>query len=407
MRRALAHRDFRLLWLGQVASTFGDRLVVVALALYVTDIGTPTDVGLVLAAHSVPFLALVLVGGVWADRLPRQRLMITTDVVRGSLHALLAVLIFTGNVEIWHIAVIEAGFGTAEAFFQPAYTGLVPQTVPEELLQEANALSSLVNNVANFLGPAAATALVLGIGAGYAFAIDAVSFCVSALLLMGVRARDRGERSAPKSMLADLREGWREVRSRTWVWTIIAACAVALLVEVAPYLTLGPTIAEQIHGTAAVYGIVAAVTGAGTIAGAVVAARWKPRYPMRAGVLWLLPASASMVAFVLGAPVGALVVVFAISGFGESLFTVWWMTELAQRIPPHLLSRVTSYDWLGSLALMPIGFLAAGPIGQALGATDVLLAGTLIALTAMLACLAVRDVWTLTAAPPAARSHAA
>ena len=142
MRRVLREREFRLLWLGQSASTIGDRLVFVALALYVTEIGSPTDVGIVLAAHAIPFVAFLLLGGVWADRLPRHLVMVATDVVRAAMHALLAILIFTGSVEIWHIVVIEAVFGAAEAFFRPAYTGLVPQTVPEALLQDANAATS-------------------------------------------------------------------------------------------------------------------------------------------------------------------------------------------------------------------------------------------------------------------------
>jgi MFS family permease len=175
----LRERNFRLLFLGQSASTIGDRVVRVALALYVTDIGSPTDVGIVLAAATFPLVAFVLVGGVWADRLPRHRVMVVTDLVRGGLHALLAALIFTGAVEIWHIVVIEALFGTAEAFFRPAYSGLVPQTVEEEQIQDAKALSAALETTAEFAGPALATALVLGLGAGWAFAVDAATFFVS------------------------------------------------------------------------------------------------------------------------------------------------------------------------------------------------------------------------------------
>ena len=194
MRRVLQEREFRLLWLGQSASTIGDRLVFVALALYVTEIGTPSDVGIVLAAHAIPLVAFVMLGGVWADRLPRHLVMVATDVVRARMHTLLAVLIFTGTVEIWHIVVIEAVFGAAEAFFRPAYTGLMPQTVPEELVQDANAATALVNTVAEFAGPALATALVLGIGAGWAFALDAATFVVSAAFLHPGQAARRAAR---------------------------------------------------------------------------------------------------------------------------------------------------------------------------------------------------------------------
>src|SRR5215212_8829267 len=141
MRRVLAHRDFRLLWLSQAGSVVADRLVLVALALYVNRIGTPTDVGLVLAAQTVPFVALLALGGVWADRLPRHRVMVASDLARGVLHGLLAGLILAGVAHVWQIAAIEALYGAAHAFFRPAYTGLVPQTVPEALVQEANAVN--------------------------------------------------------------------------------------------------------------------------------------------------------------------------------------------------------------------------------------------------------------------------
>ena len=210
----LRQRNFLLLFLGQAASTIGDRIVYVALALYVTDIGSPTDVGLVLAAATFPLVGFLLLGGVWADRLPRNKVMIVTDLARFVLHAVLAALIFTDAVEIWHIIVIEALFGTAEAFFRPAYTGLVPQTVPEERIQDAKAATGALETVAEFAGPALATALVLGLGAGWAFAIDALTFLVSAAFLTRVRPRERGEAPARQTVLAELREGYEAVRSR-------------------------------------------------------------------------------------------------------------------------------------------------------------------------------------------------
>ena len=173
MRAVLRHREFRLLWLAASASTLGDRIVFIALALYVTEIGSPTDVGLVLAANALPLVLFVLIGGIWADRLERHRVMVATDLVRAALHGLLAVLIFLGPVPIWAIVAIEAAFGTAEAFFNPAATGLIPQTVPEDELQQANAASSVVHNAGELVGPAIATALVLG--AGWAFAFDALT----------------------------------------------------------------------------------------------------------------------------------------------------------------------------------------------------------------------------------------
>jgi MFS family permease len=395
VRSLLTHRDFRLLLFGQTASTIGDRIVFVALALYVTEIGTPSDVGIVLAAHAVPLVAFLLIGGVWADRLPRHKVMVATDLIRFGLHALLAVLIFTGAVEIWHIAVIEALFGSAEAFFRPAYTGLVPQTVPEELIQPAKAAFGTVETVAEFVGPALATALVLGVGPGFAFAIDAATFLVSAAFLVRLRPRARGAPAVRTTMLAELREGWAEVRSRTWVWVIIVSFSLALLTSFGPWMTLGPTVSEELFDTRAVYGILAAAFGAGTIAGALIGFRWRPRHPMRAGMLLSLPWPAAAACFALGLPVWLLVAAYLVAGCGLMLFGIWWETALAERVPPQYLSRVTAYDWMGSLALLPLSYVLAGPLGEALGAVEVLVAGSVIAIAALAASLPVKDVWRL------------
>ncbi len=402
MRSLFSHRDFRLLLIGQSASTVGDRLVFVALALYVTDIGSPSDVGIVLACHAVPLVGFVLIGGVWADRLPRNLVVVTTDLIRFGLHALLAALIFTGAVEIWHIAVIEACFGTAEAFYRPAFTGLVPQTVPEDEIQPARAAFGTIETIAEFAGPAIATVLVLGVGPGYAFALDAATFLVSAAFLVRLRPRPRGEPGVRTTVVAELREGWSEVRSRTWIWVIVAVFSLGLLTAFGPWMTLGPTISLEHYDTRAVYGILASAMGAGTIAGALIGFHWRPRYPMRAGMLLALPLPFALGCFAIALPVGLLVPIFVVSGSGIALFDIWWHTALAERVPPHMLSRVTAYDWMGSLALLPIGYVLAGPLGEALGAVEVLSVGSLIALVALAGALAVREVRELRRLEPTA-----
>ncbi|HTZ88560.1 MAG TPA: MFS transporter, partial [Solirubrobacteraceae bacterium] len=233
--RVLRHRDFRYLWLAQSTSVIGDCIVIVALGLFVVKLtGDATDLGLVFAAASLPLVAFLLLGGVWADRLPRHRVMVVTDLVRFTLHALLATLIFTHVVAIWHLIVIEALFGSAEAFFRPAANGLLPQTVPEAEIQEAQGLSSLSNNIGEFAGPALATALVLGLGAGWAFALDAATFLISAMLLSRVRPRRRETVAEPEpeerhiGVLEEIRQGFREVRSRDWVWVTLATFCLAL-----------------------------------------------------------------------------------------------------------------------------------------------------------------------------------
>ena len=402
MRALLRQREFRLLFAGQATSAVGDRMVFVALALYVTQIGSPTDVGVVLAAHSIPLVALVIFGGVWADRVPRHRLMIATDLARFALQATLAVLIFTGAVRIWHIAIIGAAFGCAEAFFRPAYTGLVPQTVPDELLQPAKAATSTAETLAELVGPALATALVFGAGAGWAFAADAATFLVSALCLLPMRPRARGEAVERRRLLEDLREGWGAVRARPWVWTTIAAFSFALLTALAPWFTLGPTVAGEVYDDRAVYGILTAIQGGGTVLGALVAFRWRPARPLRTGFFGCLLWPVAYGAFALGVPLELLVPLFVAQGAGIALFIVWWETALAQRVPAHQLSRVSSYDWMGSLALLPLGYLLSGPVGEWLGPSAVLAGGCALGFVALLAGLLARDAWRLQRFEPAA-----
>ena len=391
--RVLRHQDFRYLFAGQAASVIGDRLVVVALALFIAQrTGSATDLGLVLAAQSLPLVALILFGGVWADRLPRHRIMIVTDLTRATLHAMLAILIFTGTVRIWQLVAIEATFGAAQAFFQPAYSGLLPQTVPESLIQDARALTESVANVAVLLGPAIATALVLGVGAGEAFAIDAATFVFSALLLVHVHPRSRGEIAAQGSMLHELRVGFREVRSRTWVWVIIGVFAGAVLCVYAQWFALAPVIARDFYGGAGVFGVLEAIGGAGAVCGAAIALRWRPAHPMRIGMLLVLAWPIEAGAFALHAPLGFVVACSFASGFGFSLLMIWWETALARHIPASALSRVSAWDWMGSLALLPLGYLAAGPLANQFGASTVLGVGSAIGLVLLLVGLLPRSV---------------
>jgi MFS family permease len=376
---ALRSRNFRLLWLSQSVSVIGDALVVVAIGLYVTRLtDNPTDVGMVLAAYAVPLVLFVLVGGVVADRLPRQMVMVVSDLFRAALHGTLALLIFTGSIRIWHMVIIGLLFGTAEAFFRPAYTGLVPQTVPEDDIQGAQALGGVSNELASFASPALATALVLGVGGASAFALDAVTFLISATLLWRVRTRRRGDKVVQESLLHELREGGRAVWERPWVLWTIAAFSAALLVALAPFMVLGASIGRDVYGSEAVFGFSNAAFGVGTITGAIVGSRWRPERPMLVamiGAVWWPPAIAL---YALGPPQVVLYPLMAVAGSGIGLFAVLWETALAQRIPPHLISRVSAWDWMGSLALLPLGYLVAGPLASGFGAQEVLAVGGFI-----------------------------
>jgi MFS family permease len=389
IRRILRHRDFRMLWLAQSASVIGDNIVLVALALFIIErTGSATDLGLVLAAQALPLVAFLLVGGVWADRLPRHRVMVATDLIRFALHALLAALIFASTVAIWQLVVIEMLFRSAEAFFRPAANGLLPQTVPEEDIQPATAVTGMSNNVAEFAGPALATALVLGAGAGWAFALDAATFLISAAFLSRVRPRERG--AAPASAASgervgvwtSIREGAREVRSRAWVWATLASFCVALFCGLASWFVLGPIVAREQYGHLAVYGVIEAAIGFGTIIGSLAAIGWRPRYPMRLGILATLLWPLSAILYAAGVTLIVVIPASVLGGAGFALFDVWWLTALAERIPPESLSRVTSYDWMVSFALLPLGYAVMGPLAVQLGAVHVLLGGAALAFVA-------------------------
>jgi MFS family permease len=397
---ALRHRNFRLLFIGQSASAVGDQAVFVALALYVTrQTGSATDLGLVLAAGSLPMIALLLIGGVWADRLPRHRIMIVADVARALLHGTLAVSILLGGATVAELIVIEALFGAARAFFQPAYSGLFPQVISDELLQDARALSTASDSLAVLVGPALGTVLVLTVGAGAAFALDAATFVVSAAFLIPVRPRRRGEPAARASLVSELRQGWREVRTRAWVWVTIATVAGAILVSYTQWGALGPGVARDLYGGTGVFGVVETVVGAGAVLGAVLGLRWRPRHPLAVAFVGALPWPLQNVVFALGAPLWLVLVVAVLNGIGFSLFMVWWETALARHIPPSALSRVSAYDWMGSLALMPLGFAIAGPLASALGPRVVLGVGGAIGFGLMCLGLAPRSTRTLTGGP--------
>jgi MFS family permease len=401
IRRVLRHRDFRYLWMAQSASVIGDNIVLVALALFViARHGSATELGLVLAAQSLPLVTFLLFGGVWADRLPRHRVMIVTDVVRFSLHGLLAALIFSGSVRIWQVVLIEVLFGSAEAFFRPAANGLLPQTVPEADIQQATAITTLSNNVAEFAGPALATALVLGAGAGWAFALDAGTFLLSAAFLTRVRPRRRGAPAAgdgrpPMNVWAEIREGAREVRAHTWVWATLACFCVALFCGLAPWYVLGPLVAREQYGHLGVFGFLEAAFGLGTIVGALVGVGWRPRHPMRLAMLAMLLWPTADILYASGVTLVIVVPAIVIAGCGLSLFDIWWLTALAERIPPAKLSRVTSYDWMVSLGLLPLGYALAGPLAEALGPVEVLIGGSVLALIAFALGLLPRQTRTL------------
>jgi len=366
---ALRERRFRLLWLGQATSTLGDGLVPVALAFAVIQTldGSPTDLGIVLAAQTLPVVVFVLAGGVWADRLPRQMVMLVSDLIRCAVQATMAILLLSGQAQLWELVILVAIYGTAQAFFQPAATGLVPATISPPRLQQANALLGLSRSMAFVVGPAVAGVIAAAANPGSVFVVDSATFAVSATslaLLRLSRSRREGER---RSFFADLKGGWHELIAHTWLWVIVAWAATYLGIVVAPWMTLGPVVAKESLGGAAAWGLIAAGWGAGTVAGGLIALRWKPVRPMLTCTLFVLLMAPAVALLALRAPAPMIATAQAIGGAGMGIFMAVWQTTLQQNVPEEALSRVSAWDWMGSFLFLPLGLIAAGPVADLIG----------------------------------------
>lgn len=364
----LRHRQFALLFAGQSFSVIGDRLFLVAIPFAVLSIpgAGARGIGLVLGASALSLAVFVLVGGVVADRLPRQLTMLGSDIVRGAAQGVTAVLLLTDHATVWRLVVLQAVYGAAEAFFRPAMLGLVPQVVEPGEEQPANALLSLTSNLSMVVAPALAGVLVAVLGPGGALAVDAATFGVSALSLMALRPRPAAS-AEPAHFLRDLAGGWREVATRSWVWTTLVAFAAYHALALPALLVLGPQVAEQFRDGAASWGWISTGFGVGAVAGSLLALRWRPRRPgmLIGATLCLASSQAAICASPL--PTWAVVVLEAATGVCVALCFTVWETALQERIPSAAQSRVSSFDYLGSLTLMPLGYVLVGPVSQQLG----------------------------------------
>jgi hypothetical protein len=363
----LRERPYRLLFLGQSFSFLGDMIAPIALAFAVLEAGgSATDLGLVLAARSVPTVLFLLVGGVFADRLPRRAVMLGSDLVRGGTQGLLAALILAGQAELWHFLVLQAVNGLASAFFYPASGGLVPETVSPARLQQANALLSLSRSGGSLLGPVVAGALVATVGPAWGLAADAATFVISAwfLALMPLPPHSR---AAVEPFLRELRDGWQEFRSRTWLWVGVLYSGLGNMLTLSPFLVLGPVISDRSLGGAAAWALIAGGFAVGAILGDLVALRFRPDRPILWFGLLLLPLAVAPASLALELPAVAIAALCVIPSAGLALANTVWITTVMQKIPPAALSRVTAYDWFGSLAFQPLGFALAGPAAALFG----------------------------------------
>jgi predicted MFS family arabinose efflux permease len=390
----LAEPGFRNLYLARAVSVLGDGLVPVALAFGVLQTrNSASALGIVLACRFVSLVGLMPVSGVIADRLPRRAILICSDALRFVVQAAMAALLITRTAQVWQLAALTLLYGVGNAFFLPTSTGIVPQTVSAGRLQQANALIAMTQSAFSILGPAMAGAMVVTVGAGWTFVIDAASFAVSAgftARLPKIAASARGT----ESFVTDLRLGWREFRARSWICLEVVYGALAALIVLAPFQVLGPVLAKNELGGASAWAAVVASFGAGSLTGGLMLLRVSPRKPLTASVLMLsLMALPAVILALPGRTVWIAAAAFA-GGTGFAFYNAIIETTVQRTVPANVLSRIASIDWMLSNSLLPLGATAAGLVAALVGTRAVFFASAAWLVISSAAMLISRPVRT-------------
>jgi MFS family permease len=388
--RPLRHRDFALMWAGLAVSMLGDGVYFVAVAWQAYELSsTPAALSIVGVAWTLPTVVLLLAGGVVSDRLERRRLMLVADALRAAAVGTIAVLSLIGALELWQLVLLVAVYGTGEALFLPAATAIVPTLVPAEELVLASALEQTARPLAlRFAGPALGGALVALGGAGLGFAFDAASFAFSALCLAAMRPGPlpAGVERQPGAAVRELREGFAYVRSQPWLWATLLSASLALLAFYGPLEVLLPyRIKNELHLSAGTFGLVLASAGVAQVAAALaLGQRGLPRRNITAMYVGWACASAAVAGYALVDRSWQMMLIGAVAGACNGVGAIVWSTLMQTLVPQRLLGRVSSVDWLVSMALIPVSFALAGPLAAAFGAQSVLIAsGTIGALVGL------------------------
>lgn len=382
--RPLRIRDFALLWLGLTVSFIGDGVYIIAIAWQTYDLSnSPSALAAVGVAWSLPQLVLLLLSGVLSDRLDRRHLMIAGDVVRGLAIAAVGILSVNGTLTMTWLLILVVIFGAGQALFGPAFSSIVPQVVPEDLLVEANSLGQFVRPISwTLIGPLVGGALVASLGPGWAFLCDAGTFAFSAVMIGLMRARpDRESGEEHPSAWDDLKEGLRYVRSRAWLWVAMVAATVSLLATWGPWEVLVPyVVRNDLGGSAAALGLVFAAGGVGSVTVALVMGQ-RGRLPRRAVTMLYVTWAVGMLmtaGFGLVSEVWQAALVAFVSESCITALIVIWFTLLQRLVPAHLLGRVSSLDWMISIGGVPLSFAVVGPAAAAFGADATLIGAGLL-----------------------------
>jgi predicted MFS family arabinose efflux permease len=402
----LAIRDFRLLLAERLIApaAFGFSMVGVSFAvLRITN--SATDLSYVLAAQIAPALVFALIGGVAADRFRPQRVIVAANLFMAAGEGTFGLLVLTGRPPLWVMIGLEALTGSGMALFYPASQALLPRVVPLGMLQDASAISRLAMNTGQMSGAAAAGLLVAAAGPGWALALCGIGMAATVPMLLSIRVTaigsDATEEAAPRLLLRELREGWSEFRSHTWLWVIVAQFCVVLMAWYGAFSVLGPVVAREHLGGPAAWGAITAADALGLIAGGVVSLRVTPRRPMLFVVLTGAAIAISPLSLAMILPLPAVCVASFILGVLVEMMMVQWTVALARNIPPGKLARVSSYDVLGSVMAMPVGALIAGPLGTAIGISSAQYAAAGAIVVASALALIPRDIRTIRSGDPA------
>jgi MFS family permease len=387
----LLQREFRLFFIGQATSTLGSSFTVVALVFAVLQTtGSVADVGLALAVTRLPLMVFVLFGGVVGDRLSRRAVMLASDAGRFVTQAIAAVLLISGHARFWELLVLFGLNGFAQAFFNPASVGLVPALVEDESLQSANALLDFARNGSATLGQLLGGALVTLASPGVAFAIDSGTFVVSAIALAMLRLpRSSMPVKRVGGVFSDLREGWGEFRSRTWLWVGTLHISLLNAFALVAFFALGPVVANRSLGGGIAWGLIGASFAVGMMVGSAVALRVRPKRPLLAAFAAILLAAPQLALLASAAPLAAVALAACLGGAQASFWGALWTTTMQREIPSNVLSRVAAYSQVGSLVLGPVGFAVVGFVAEAIGLSTTLWIGAswIVASTAIVISL--------------------
>ena len=404
----LANRNFRLLLadrlLAPMAAAFS--LVGVSFAVLAAT-GSTADLSYVIAAQAAPSLVFLLVGGVIADRIAPQLVIVAANVMMAVGEGLFGILVLTTHPAVWVMIVLELVTGTGIALFYPASMALLPRLVPADQMREASAISRLMMNGAMMAGAALAGECVALFGAGWALAVCGIGMFATIPLLLAIQVapleREDAEydRERAPNMLRELREGWSEFRSHTWLWATVLQFTVVLTAWAGGFLVLGPAVADAHLGGAAAWGLISAAEATGLIAGGLVALRWSPKRPMlfiviSGGAIAVSPLSLAMATLL---PLWVICASSFFLGVVIEAMSVVWTVTMAANIPADKLARVSGYDGLGSMMGMPVGALVAGPLAARIGVSATQYGAAAITLIASALALIPRDIWTMRAAP--------